>query len=63
MKTHKIRVDHEPRETRDLNLGIGMMQVIEGVLVRGASAASDPKQKALLLSVARQFAAARAGPV
>ena len=61
MKIHEIRVDHEPRETRDLNIGIGLMQVVETALMRVATTASDPKQQAIFRSIARQFAAARAG--
>lgn len=62
MKIYEIRVDHEPRETRNLNIGIGLMQVVETALMRVATtAASDPKQQAIFRSIARQFAAARAG--
>jgi len=62
MKIHEIRVDHEPRETRDLNLGIGLMQIIETALMRAAAVSSDPRQQAMLRSIARQLAEARSGP-
>lgn len=62
MKIHEIRVDHEPRETRDLNLGIGLMQIIEGALMRAAAVSSDPRQQTMLRSIARQLAEARSGP-
>ena len=63
MKIHEIRVDdHEPRETRNINLGIYMMQVIEAALNRAAVIVNDDKQKAVFRSVARQLGMARVSP-
>lgn len=60
MKIHEIRADdHEPRETRNLNIGIYLIQVIEAALNRAAVVSNHDKQTAVLRSIARQIGTAR----
>jgi len=61
MKIHEIRVDHEPRETRNLNLGIGFIQMIEEACLRMGSVNKGTLREATYRAIARQLAEVRVG--
>jgi len=60
MKIHEIKVDHEPRESRAIMMGIGLIQMLEEACLRSGSTNRGTKQEAIFRAMARQLAAVRA---